>query len=191
MNDPAINAGDAVYALQADGSLKQVGTATQNGTVTVSFTTDPAFVVTPPVAGYWLAGPTGHVTVYGDARSYGSAPAGMSGVVAFAATADGKGYWLATAAGQVLATGDAPRFVAGGPGPVVSLPEGLLREIDERGAAEVHEPERTAGPGGSTRARSARPRCRRRGHGPLGAEVPDGREVRVRDLVRRDREHRR
>ncbi|MDA8284944.1 MAG: hypothetical protein M0Z42_16995 [Actinomycetota bacterium] len=58
MNDPAIKAGDAVYALQPDGSLKQVSTATGNGTVTVSFSTDPAFVVTPPVAGYWVAGPT-------------------------------------------------------------------------------------------------------------------------------------
>jgi hypothetical protein len=42
--DPAIMAGDTIYALTSTG-IRAVGTATTNGTATVSFTSDPAFVV--------------------------------------------------------------------------------------------------------------------------------------------------
>jgi hypothetical protein len=44
ITDPAIKAGDTIYALTSTG-IRAVGTATTNGRATVSFTTDPAFVV--------------------------------------------------------------------------------------------------------------------------------------------------
>lgn len=42
--DPAIKAGDTIYALTSTG-IRAVGTATTNGQATVTFTSDPAFVV--------------------------------------------------------------------------------------------------------------------------------------------------
>jgi hypothetical protein len=44
ITDPAIKAGDTIYALTATG-IRAVGTATANGQATVTFTTDPAFLV--------------------------------------------------------------------------------------------------------------------------------------------------
>jgi hypothetical protein len=44
VTDPAIRAGDTVYALTSTG-IRAVGTATTNGQATVTFTTDPAFLV--------------------------------------------------------------------------------------------------------------------------------------------------
>lgn len=44
ITDPAIKAGDTIYALTSTG-IRAVGTATINGQATVMFTTDPAFVV--------------------------------------------------------------------------------------------------------------------------------------------------
>ena len=44
ITDPAIKAGDTIYALTSTG-IRAVGTATTNGQATVTFTTDPAFVV--------------------------------------------------------------------------------------------------------------------------------------------------
>ena len=44
ITDPAIKAGDTIYALTSTG-IRAVGTATTNGEATVMFTSDPAFVV--------------------------------------------------------------------------------------------------------------------------------------------------
>jgi hypothetical protein len=44
ITDPAIKAGDTIYALTSTG-IRAVGTATTNGEATVTFTSDPAFVV--------------------------------------------------------------------------------------------------------------------------------------------------
>ena len=44
ITDPAIKAGDTIYALTSTG-IRAVGTATTNGQATVTFTNDPAFVV--------------------------------------------------------------------------------------------------------------------------------------------------
>jgi hypothetical protein len=63
---------------------------------------------TPSGRGYWLAGGSGRVAAFGDARSFGSAS--TPGVVALAARPDGAGYWLATADGRVLGFGAARSF---------------------------------------------------------------------------------
>ena len=44
ITDPAIKAGDTIYALTSTG-IRAVGIATTNGEATVTFTSDPAFVV--------------------------------------------------------------------------------------------------------------------------------------------------
>ena len=44
ITDPAIKAGDTIYALTSTG-VRAVGTASINGQATVTFTSDPAFVV--------------------------------------------------------------------------------------------------------------------------------------------------
>ena len=63
-----------------------------------------AVASTPDGLGYWLSGPSGSVTAFGNATSFGS----MAGktlnqpVVGIDATPDGAGYWLVAADGGSL-----------------------------------------------------------------------------------------
>ena len=68
---------------------------------------------TPDGKGYWLVTPTGAVTPYGTAASYGSLPAAgvtVDDIVGMASTPDGKGYWLVGSDGGVFSFGDAAYF---------------------------------------------------------------------------------
>jgi hypothetical protein len=84
---------------------------------------DPLLAFGPSGSGSWLATSTGHVSVFGSAKFYGS----MAGrhlnkpIVGIAATPNGKGYWLAAADGGVFAFGDA-RFYGSLAGHHLSAP---------------------------------------------------------------------
>ncbi|MDA8280979.1 MAG: hypothetical protein M0Z63_11280, partial [Actinomycetota bacterium] len=127
ITDPAIQAGDVISMVEADGSLQKAGTASRDGVVTVRFTTDPAYLVaslasipptptptptpmptpTPlgsaPASGYRLVASDGGMFAFGDAVFAGSAGAMHLNrpVVAAASTPDGKGYWLVASDGGV------------------------------------------------------------------------------------------
>jgi len=71
----------------------------------------PASVVKPPStttsAGYWLAGPTGHVHGLGSATKFGSIAHVAFPLVAGARTPTRRGLWLAGTDGGVFSFGDA------------------------------------------------------------------------------------
>jgi hypothetical protein len=58
--------------------------------------------------GYWVVDAAGHVTAFGGAVNYGSAPANLDApIVGIVPTNDGLGYWLVAKDGGVFAFGDA------------------------------------------------------------------------------------
>ncbi len=76
------------------------------------FTSGPGLpaAVKPPSstsAGYWLAGPTGHVHGFGYATKFSSIPHVALPLVAGARTATRKGLWLAGSDGGIFSFGDA------------------------------------------------------------------------------------
>jgi hypothetical protein len=103
----------------------------------------------PDASGYWVVGPAGSLTAYGNAKDYGS----MAGkalnapVVGIAATPDGQGYWLVGADGGVFAFGDAGFYgsMAGKAQPtvigLVALSDGQAYElVDTSGGATKFAP---------------------------------------------------
>jgi hypothetical protein len=90
--------------------------------------TSVAMAVTSDAGGYWVVQADGHVSAFGDARSYGSLPAQVARtatIVGIARTYDNRGYWLAASDGHVYHFGDASdhgSLPAGAPGgPVVGF----------------------------------------------------------------------
>ncbi len=79
------------------------------------FKTGPGVVVAPPVgkppvapaAGYWLAGPSGHVYGLGSSTKFGSLASVGFPLVAGASTPTHRGLWLAGTDGGVFSFGDA------------------------------------------------------------------------------------
>jgi uncharacterized protein (DUF1501 family) len=69
----------------------------------------PAAAPKPPAstAGYWLAGPTGHVHGFGAATKFGSIAHVAKPLVAGARTASLRGLWLAGSDGGIFSFGDA------------------------------------------------------------------------------------
>lgn len=71
-----------------------------------------AMAATTSGNGYWLAGRTGSVTTFGDAKVFGDATKAQLNqpIVGMAATATGNGYWLVTGDGVVFGFGDAKDY---------------------------------------------------------------------------------
>ncbi len=99
-----------------------------SSSLAVSPRTSVAIAVTSDGGGYWVVQADGHVSAFGDARSYGPLPASAAKtatVVGIARTYDNRGYWLAASDGHVYHFGDAPDYGSlptGAPGgPVVGI----------------------------------------------------------------------
>lgn len=60
--------------------------------------------------GYWIAGPTGHITGKGAATKFGPLPSVTSYVIGGAPTPTRKGLWLVSLDGRVYSVGDAGKF---------------------------------------------------------------------------------
>lgn len=72
-----------------------------------------AMAVTSDGNGYWIVQADGHVSAFGDARTYGSLTGRAATgdlVVGIARTYDNHGYWLAAADGHVYRFGDAGNY---------------------------------------------------------------------------------
>jgi hypothetical protein len=85
ITDPAIKAGDTIYALTSTG-IRAIGTATVDGQATVTFTTDPAFVV---AAVPRLGAVAGQATLKGLTARFGvacAAAARCAGMASFSVT---------------------------------------------------------------------------------------------------------
>jgi hypothetical protein len=109
-------------------------TVTRTVAVVAAAAAAGAFLAAAPGgSGYWIADPSGGVTPYGSAASFGS----MAGrplnrpVAGIAATPDGKGYWLVASDGGVFAFGDAAFYGSMGGSPlnepvvdIASTPDG-------------------------------------------------------------------
>jgi hypothetical protein len=117
--------GGGYWLVSADGAVFAFGDAGHFGSctgATTKTTSAPCGRLGAPIVGiaalpdglgYWLAGATGAVYPFGQARSYPGVPAtsaaGLKGlIVGIASTSDGRGYWLAASDGGVFAFGDAP-----------------------------------------------------------------------------------
>jgi hypothetical protein len=78
-------------------------------TVLISSLNSRPIAATPNGLGYWLVTPSGAVTTFGNAESFGSMnnqPLNKP-IVGIASTSDGKGYWLVASDGGVFAFGNA------------------------------------------------------------------------------------
>ncbi|HEX3462175.1 MAG TPA: putative Ig domain-containing protein, partial [Acidimicrobiales bacterium] len=91
-----------------DGSGKTISRA-YSLTVLISSLNSRPIAATPNGLGYWLVTPTGTVTTFGNAASFGSMTSQPLNkpIVGIASTSDGKGYWLVASDGGVFAFGDA------------------------------------------------------------------------------------
>ena len=113
VHDPAIKAGDAIWATTSTG-LKQVGTAATDGVAVVTFTDDPTFYVTKPrarPAGYSFVTAKGILYRHGKTAASEALPRGAvltRPIVATASDFAGRGGVRVGSDGGVYAYGDVP-----------------------------------------------------------------------------------
>ncbi len=97
------------YVVKALNALGDSGASNEASALLSHHLTAGALAATPDGLGYWIAAPSGSVSPFGTARTFGS----MGGrplnqpIVAMAATPDGGGYWLVAQDGGVFSFGDA------------------------------------------------------------------------------------
>ncbi len=100
------------YVVKALNALGDSGASNEASALLSHHLTAGALAATPDGLGYWIAAPSGSVSPFGTARTFGS----MGGrplnqpIVAMAATPDGGGYWLVAQDGGVFSFGDARFF---------------------------------------------------------------------------------